>query len=68
MTDMDYNIDFVTYLLDREDNDFEKMKIMNAVNREVSGKVPYLLAHLVPILYSITFLSGFSVFIYKIII
>lgn len=63
-----YNIEFVSKLRGMDDDFYEKMKIMNAVDRGVSGHVPYILAHVVPILYSIAVISGISVFIYKIII
>lgn len=63
-----YNIDFVCKLSKCDDTICEKIKIMDAVDKGVSEWVPYRLAHIVPILYSITFISGFSVFLYKIII
>ena len=63
-----YNIEYVKSLISCDDNSCEKMKIMNAIDKGVSEFVPYRLAHIVPILYTITFVSGISVFIYKIII
>jgi hypothetical protein len=63
-----YNIDFVSKLTTCDDTFCEKMKIMDAIDKGVSQWVPSRLAHIVPILYSISLLSGFSVFIYKIII
>ena len=63
-----YNIEFVSKLSKCDDTVFEKMKIMDTIDKGVSGWVPYRLAHIVPILYSITFISGVSVFLYKIII
>lgn len=67
-TDPIYNIDFVSNLRDTDDCVYEKMKIMNRIDKEVSGNLPFVLMHLVPIFYSIAFISGCSVFIYKIII
>jgi len=63
-----YNIDFVSNLQDVDDDIYEKMKIMNKIDEQISGKMPFILMHFVPIFYSIAFMSGISVFIYKIII
>ena len=62
-----YNIEFVSKLRDSDDNVYEKMKIMNAIDKRISGYSTHCLAHIVPILYSFVVMSGISVFIYKII-
>lgn len=63
-----YNIDFVSKLRDKDDDDYEKLKIMNKIDKAISGKTPFLLFHMVPIFYTMTFICGISVFIYKIMI
>lgn len=67
-TDPIYNIQFVDKLRNVDDDIYEKMKIMNRVDKAVSGEIPFILLHVVPALYFLTFLIGSYVFIYKIII
>lgn len=67
-TDPIYNIQFVDKLRNVDDDIYEKMKIMNRVDKAVSGEIPFTLLHSVPLLYFLSFLVGSYVFIYKIII
>ena len=64
---MTYNFQ---YLIDvsKAEKSFEFNKIMNAVDNAVSGSKKSNLFHIVPVLYSFTFVSGMIVFLYKIIL
>ena len=62
---MDYNLHYLIDIKDDADN-IELNKIMNVLDRRISNYRNHQLFHLVPILYSLAFVSGLGVFAYKI--
>lgn len=62
---MEYNLN---YLVDIK-NDYDNQEldiIINNLDKKISEYKPNFLFHLVPILYSTTFILGISTFVYKI--
>lgn len=65
---MEYNFKFLTDLKTNPDSfQSELSDFMNAIDSKFSYKSNVNLLHIVPILYSLTFLIGTSIFTYKII-
>ncbi len=65
---MEYNLNYLIDIKD-DDNNCELNKIINTLDRKISKKNEnQFLFHMVPILYSLAFISGFGVYIYKIFI
>ena len=62
---MDYNLNYLIDIKDDYDN-FETNKIIRLLNMKIDNNKPNILFHLVPILYSIAFLSGTCIYVYKI--
>jgi hypothetical protein len=65
-----YNMQFLTDLYDDADNNsYEKLKIIDEIDSnisQISGKTSTFLFHLVPVIYSLTVTTGFTIFLYKI--
>jgi len=65
-----YNIQFLTDLFeDVDDNSYEKLKIIDEIDSnisQISQKKSSIVFHLVPIVYSLTVITGFTIFLYKI--
>ena len=60
----EYNFQYLLDLCHYDDKIYEYNKIMNKVDETISNtKTPFIF-HLVPIMYSISFFGGLSVFIY----
>lgn len=53
---------------ENENFDYEKEKIMHAIDRKVSGTNLKMLQHVVPVLFNVICMIGTIVFVYKIII
>jgi len=60
----EYNFQYLLDLCHYDDRIYEYNKIMNKVDENISNTNTPLIFHLVPIMYSITFFTGLSVFIY----
>jgi hypothetical protein len=62
-----YNLKYLLSIADKDEL-YEQNAIMNNVDRHISGIKTSSVFHLVPIIYSLTFFSGLSVFIYKLMV
>ena len=66
---MDYNLKYLNQLYKEIDNNsYEKLTIMNEIDKRISGIKTNILFHIVPIIYTTIFFSGCSMFLYKIMI
>lgn len=66
----EYNFKYLMNLCNLDEKNYELNKIMNTVDQAVSGKAAQqnqFLFHMVPIVFFTTIVSGFSVYIYKMI-
>ena len=62
-----YNIQFLKDLYDdTDDNSYEKRRIIDEIDSNISPKKPSFIFHLVPLVYSLTLTTGFTIFLYKI--
>lgn len=67
MSNKEYNFKYLLELSEKDEgSSYELKKIMDSIDKHVSEYKPNYLFHLVPILYSMVFVSGFSFFIYKV--
>jgi hypothetical protein len=64
----EYNLQYLFDLCHNDDKRYEYEKVMNKIDDNISNTKTPIVFHLVPILYSMTFLIGMSVFGYKVII
>lgn len=62
---VEYNFQYLMHMKNNQDS-LECTKIMNAIDKSVSQYEVSKVFHIVPIMYSIVFLSGIMVYIYKI--
>jgi len=62
---MDYNLNYLIDIKDDNDN-FETKKIIRLIDMKISNFKSNIIFHIVPIIYSIAFISGSCVYIYKI--
>jgi hypothetical protein len=65
---MEYNFQYLLGLYNASDDNFERTKVMNAVDKKVSElhcPKNNFLFHIVPFLYSSAFIAGLNVFVYK---
>lgn len=59
-----YNLKYLLSIADKDES-YEQNAIINNLDRHISAiKTPFIF-HLVPIVYSLAFFSGLSVFVYK---
>ncbi len=67
--EIEYNFEYLVDLAKSDEHNHELSKIINTVDKNVtnSSKDSVLLFHIVPILYTITIISGFTILLYKII-
>ena len=68
MTLSEYNFQYLLDIFHAENKNYELSKIMNAVDKEITGKTASnnsYLFHLVPIMYCSAIATGLSVYIYK---
>ena len=62
-----YNIQFLTNLYnDTDDNSYEKLKIIDELDSKISQKNYKFIFHIVPIMYTLAITTGFTTFLYKI--
>lgn len=64
---MNYNIQYLTEMCSDDNDSHEKNKLMRKIDNAVSNMKNKSLFHIVPVVYTIAFFSGFCVFAYKII-
>jgi hypothetical protein len=65
---MEYNFQYLLGLYNAPDDNFERTKVIHAVDKhitELNESRHNMLFHIVPIMYTFTFISGLSVFVYK---
>lgn len=61
----EYNFQYLLDISHTDDKNYELNKIMNKIDQELSGKLSNkYLFHLIPIVFSITIVSGISVYTY----
>jgi hypothetical protein len=62
---MEYNFAYIMNLYNSERECYEKDRLINAIDAKISNYVPKAnLHHIVPILYTLTFITGLTVFAY----
>jgi hypothetical protein len=64
----EYNLQYLFDLCHNNSKTYEYQKVMHKIDAKISNIKTPIVFHLVPILYSMTFIIGMSVFGYKVII